>query len=160
MVSSEALASMNNQSVVRLVAVSSTTLLVAVMFFPNFALAQEEQTVTGTYMALALAVISLMSNVFNFYMAEKAKRIGLNPNSTDEKIMNAFLTFGEKFKNSEEKVSNLTEFVYSALPKEAQEIVDKPAIQIRNVTKDVVEADAKVQKFRELYDAVATKVNK
>jgi hypothetical protein len=111
-------------------------------------------------MALALAVISLMSNVFNFYMAEKAKRIGLNPNSTDEKIMNAFLTFGEKFKNSEEKVSNLTEFVYSALPKEAQEIVDKPAIQIRNVTKDVVEADAKVQKFRELYDAVATKVNK
>lgn len=151
---------MNTERITKLVAITSTSLF-GVVIFSQIAFAQDtEQTVPGTYMALALAVISLMSNVFNFYMAEKAKRVGLNPNSTDERIINKTMELFEKFQNSEQKISNLTEFVYSIAPEEAQKIVGKPAIQIRNVTKDVQEADEKVSKFRDLLDDVQEKVNK
>jgi hypothetical protein len=116
----------------------------------------DEASVGETYTALLLAIFSLVGNIINWYLAEKAKRIGLNPNSTDERMAKAFLDFADRFKNSEQKVSELTDFIYSALPDKAQQIVNKPAIRISEVTKDVHEADQKVGYIRSLLGEIAS----
>lgn len=114
----------------------------------------QEASVGETYTAMLLAIFSLAGNIINWYLAEKAKRVGLNPNSTDEKMATAFLDFAARFKNSEQKVSELTDFVYSALPDKAQQIVNKPAIRISEVTKDVHDADQKVGHIRSLLEQI------
>lgn len=113
-----------------------------------------EASVGETYTALILAVLSIGGNIINWYLAEKAKRVGLNPNSTDEKMAKAFLDFSERFKNSEQKVSELTDFVYGALPDKAQAIVNKPTIRMAEVTKDVHDADQKVGHIRSLLEQI------
>lgn len=113
-----------------------------------------EASVGETYTALILAILSLGGNIINWYLSEKAKRIGLNPNSTDEKMAQAFLDFSERFKNSEQKVSELTDFVFSSLPDKAQAIVNKPAIRMAEVTKDVHDADQKVGHIRSLLEQI------
>lgn len=115
-----------------------------------------EASVGETYTALLLSVFSLAGNIINWYLSEKAKRVGLNPNSTDERMATAFLDFAERFKNSEQKVSELTDFVYGALPDKAQAIVNKPTIRIAEVTKDVHEADQKVGRIRSLLEEITS----
>lgn len=114
----------------------------------------QEASVGETYTAMLLAIFSLAGNIINWYLAEKAKRVGLNPNSTDEKMAQAFLDFSERFKNSEQKVSELTDFVYGALPDKAQAIVNKPTIRMTEVTKDVHDADQKVGHIRSLLEQI------
>lgn len=113
-----------------------------------------EQSVGTTYMAVVLSAFSIAGNLINWYLAEKAKRVGLNPNSTDEKVAKVVLDLAQTVAKVETKVANLVDFTYSALPEQAQQIVNKPLIRAAEVTKDINIANEKVGKARELVEAI------
>lgn len=153
---------MKQEATIRLIAIVSTSMLFY-MLLTNTAFAQTEQSFGQTYVALALAVISLITNAFNAYLAQKAKTVGLNPNSTDEKIIRFITDISARFKNSEEKNAQLIDFLYNnAVPDKAKAIVEGslPLIKIRAVTEDVAKADQKVQEGATLIDEITSAVRK
>jgi hypothetical protein len=141
----------------------ATGLLAVLIGSVTIAYAQTpDQSFGGTYVALALAVISLITNAFNAYLAEKAKRVGLNPNATDEKLINFVMGMMEHVKSNSGAITQLTNFLYKDVaPEKAQQIVEGslPLIKISELTKKVQEADQKLQTGAKLLDAIGSKAS-
>lgn len=130
---------------------------IGLLFHAVFAQAPVTQTFGETYMAMALAIISLIGNVYNGYLAQKAKLTGQAPNETDMKIAALLASVTEKIQTQEQKGAQLIDFLYNnAVPKQAQEIVEGslPLIKVQKVTQDVKDADAKVTQAKNLLGSI------
>ncbi len=132
----------------KLALLSLITGLAAVGLLTHVAFAQAPvaQTFGETYMAMALAIVSLIGNVFNAYLAQKAKLTGQAPNETDVKIAAAIAGLAGGLAKNEEKGKQLIDFLYNnAVPKQAQDIVEGslPLIKVQAVTADVKKAEEK-----------------
>ena len=104
----------------RLLLISTIAGLAAVGLFTHIAFAQTPtpQSFGETYMALALSIVSIVGNVFNAYLAQKAKLTGQAPNQTDVAIAEQLAGLSERLKNSEAKGAQLIDFLYTnAVPK-------------------------------------------
>jgi len=113
-----------------------------------------EQTTGEVWVGIALAIVSMIGTVFNTYLTNKAKITGQQPNETDAKIAEVVAGISEKFTNSEEKMADLINFVYDALPDKAQAIVDKPKIKVQEITKDVGRAEEQTKKIGNLVGSI------
>lgn len=121
-----------------------------------FAQPTSEETTGSIYVALIMSVISLMANFLNGYLAQKAKTVGLNPNSTDERVIRYVLDLAERMNAAQSQIAQGITFVAKNAPEEWKNIVDGtlPAIKAKELTKSVQGMDAKVTEGKLLLDAI------
>jgi acylphosphatase len=141
---------------------SVITGLAAVGLFTHIAFAQvEEQTLGQTYMALALSIVSIAGNVFNAYLAQKAKLTGQAPNETDAKIAAALASVNETLKKDQQKYVEFADFLYNnAVPEKAKAIVEGslPLIKVQALNEDVKKAEGKFNQANDLLRAIQGEV--
>lgn len=123
----------------------------------------EEASIGETYVALALAVISMAGTIFAAYLSQKAKATGQAPNETDIAIQQQIVRLQEAMKNSAGSQAQLIDFVFNtAVPEKAQAIVEGslPLIKIQEVTKKVGETEADFKHAEDLLNQIQGQVKK
>jgi hypothetical protein len=126
-----------------------------------FAQTTPAETTGSIYVALAMSIISLMANVLNGYLAQKAKTVGLNPNSADERAIRYALDLAERFNNAQNQISQLTTFVATKVaPEQWKNIVEGtlPAIKAKELSVAVDGASDKVTEGKQLLDMVESAI--
>jgi hypothetical protein len=121
----------------------------------------DEASIGQTYVALALAVISMAGTVFAAYLSQKAKATGQAPNETDLRIQQQLLNLHETVKETAGAQAQLIDFVFNkAVPEKAQEIVEGslPLIKVQAVTKKVGAAEADFKHAEDLLNEIQDKV--
>lgn len=158
---------MNSEKAIKYVGIFSMITLSGIIGFlliPTVGYGQTpapEQTVGGIYIALALAVIGLLTHILQFYLNQKAERVGLNPNSTDEKIIKAIMDLGQNVEHNAGGLAQLTNFIYNDVaPEKARQIVEGslPLIKVKAVTDNVNTINTKLGTFEDLLNAIQPKV--
>ena len=122
-----------------------------------------DQGYGSTWLALALSIMSLVSQVANFYLAQKAKTVGSNPNSTDERLAKYIVNLADRTAQQEDKLKQFADFLYEkAVPEQAKQIAEGslPKIKIENLNSDVEKAKQDLATGISMFETIQADVKK
>jgi hypothetical protein len=121
----------------------------------------EEQTTSGIYVTVVLAVISLVNSLFSTYLAQKAKMTGQAPNETDLRQQQQLVDLQTKLTNSAGAIANLVDFIGTKVaPEQFNQIAEGtlPYIKAKEVVKKVGEIQSDVKHGEDLLNEIQAKV--
>jgi hypothetical protein len=121
----------------------------------------EDQTTSGIYVTVVLAVISLVNSIFSTYLAQKAKMTGQAPNETDLRQQQQLLALQQKVEGAAGAIANLVDFVGKKVAPEAFNQIAEgtlPYIKAQEVVKKVGEIQSDVKHGEALLNEIETKV--